>query len=192
MNFKNTDFIGVYENALSKQDCKAFIEYFELSHKNNITYTRQNSENVSKLKKNDVSMDFSFFLNYIEPNLFKKFNDAFWNIGYKDYVSEFSVLDQYPTHKIYNMKIQRTEPRGGYHIWHSENCDLDAMRRLLVFTLYLNDVKEGGETEFLYLSRRVKPKAGTLTIFPSGFTHTHRGNPPLSNTKYIITGWVEM
>jgi len=23
------------------------------------------------------------------------------------------------------------------------------------------------------------------------FTHTHRGNPPLSNTKYIMTGWLE-
>jgi len=25
----------------------------------------------------------------------------------------------------------------------------------------------------------------------AAFTHTHRGNPPLSNAKYIVTGWTE-
>ena len=38
---------------------------------------------------------------------------------------------------------------------------------------------------------RVKPKQGTLVIWPAAFTHTHRGNPPLSNDKYIVTGWTE-
>jgi len=38
---------------------------------------------------------------------------------------------------------------------------------------------------------RVKPKKGRLILFPAGFTHTHRGNPPLDGEKYIITGWVE-
>ena len=53
------------------------------------------------------------------------------------------------------------------------------------------DRDEGGETEFLYQSMRVKPKQGTLLIWPAAFTHTHRGNPPLSNEKYIVTGWTE-
>ena len=57
--------------------------------------------------------------------------------------------------------------------------------------LYLNSVTEGGETEFLYQKRRIKPQQGRLLIFPAGFTHTHRGNPPLSGNKYILTSWVE-
>lgn len=48
-----------------------------------------------------------------------------------------------------------------------------------------------GETEFLYYPRRIKPKQGTLIVFPGAFTHAHRGNPPLSGDKYIITGWIE-
>jgi hypothetical protein len=52
-------------------------------------------------------------------------------------------------------------------------------------------VQEGGETEFLYQHMRVKPEQGTLVIWPAAFTHTHRGNPPLSNEKYIVTGWTE-
>jgi hypothetical protein len=78
------------------------------------------------------------------------------------------------------------------HNWHSENSNRHVQNRLLAYTLYLNDVDEGGETEFLYYHKRLKPKAGTLAIWPAGFAHTHRGNPPLSNEKYIITGWVEV
>lgn len=62
---------------------------------------------------------------------------------------------------------------------------------MLSYILYLNDVEEGGETEFLYYGKRIKPTAGTLLLWPAGFTHVHRGNPPLSGEKYILTGWVE-
>jgi len=33
--------------------------------------------------------------------------------------------------------------------------------------------------------------AGKLLMCPGYFTHTHRGNPPLNEDKYILTGWVE-
>ena len=55
--------------------------------------------------------------------------------------------------------------------------------------LYLNTIDEAGETEFLYMSRRVNAVAGRLIIFPAGYTHTHRGNPPIGQDKYIATSW---
>lgn len=192
MRSNHDDFIGVYEDAYSKQFCKDIINYFELSHKNGNTYTRQQTEKVAKTKKNDISLEFAFYLNSVEPNLYKQFNDIFWSVGYKEYSETFDILNNYPPHKIFYTKIQKTNPTGGYHVWHAENQGSEVTTRLLTFILYLNDVKEGGETEFLYLSRRVKPKAGTLVIWPASFTHTHRGNPPLSGSKYILTGWVEM
>ena len=54
--------------------------------------------------------------------------------------------------------------------------------------VYLNDVEEGGETEFLYQQLKIKPSKGRVVIWPGSFTHLHRGNPPMS-TKYIATGW---
>ena len=45
--------------------------------------------------------------------------------------------------------------------------------------------------EFLYQSKRFQPKRGQVLIWPGGFTHTHRGNPPLSGEKYIATSWLE-
>jgi hypothetical protein len=83
---------------------------------------------------------------------------------------------------------------GGYPYWHSEiypqQNTTDALHRNLLFMFYLNDVQEGGETEFFYQGAKIKPKAGRMVIAPAGFTHTHRGNVPRSNDKYILTSWV--
>ena len=56
--------------------------------------------------------------------------------------------------------------------------------------IYLNDIDDGGETEFLYQKRRIKPQKGTVVIFPAGMTHVHKGNLVMGEqTKYIVTGW---
>lgn len=83
---------------------------------------------------------------------------------------------------------------GGYPYWHCElyprDRDADCLHRTLLWTLYLNDDFESGETEFLYQSRKVRPRAGSLLIAPAAFTHTHRGNRPERGDKYIATSWV--
>jgi hypothetical protein len=124
-------------------------------------------------------------------NLIGKFNETFFNVWYAEYAKYFSVLNNSSKHGIYSHKIQQTVPGGGYHVWHFEASSFDSSRRLGVYILYLNDIEEGGETEFLYLNQRIKPKKGRLVIFPSGYVFTHRGNPPLSGEKYIMTGWLE-
>ncbi len=76
-------------------------------------------------------------------------------------------------------------------MWHSDADGWMNGRRIIVVTLYLNTVEEGGETEFLYQQKRILPTQGTLVLFPAGWTHTHRGNPPLKGDKYILTTWLE-
>jgi hypothetical protein len=83
---------------------------------------------------------------------------------------------------------------GGYFHWHSEIYPQDErcepLHRVLLFMFYLNDVEEGGETEFFYQNIKLNPKRGSLVLAPAGFTHTHRGNMPISNDKYIATSWI--
>ena len=59
----------------------------------------------------------------------------------------------------------------------------------MVVQLYLNTINEGGETEFLYVNKRIPAVEGRLVIFPTGYAHTHRGNPPIGQEKYILTSW---
>jgi hypothetical protein len=82
---------------------------------------------------------------------------------------------------------------GGYPHWHSEIYPSDesteALHRVLLWTIYLNDIPQAGETEFFYQSRKITPQAGSLLIAPAGFTHTHRGNRAEGSDKYIATSW---
>ena len=68
--------------------------------------------------------------------------------------------------------------------------DCETLHRHLLWTLYLNDGFDDGETEFLFQQRKVVPRTGDLLIAPTAFTHTHRGNRPLGGAKYIATSWV--
>jgi hypothetical protein len=83
---------------------------------------------------------------------------------------------------------------GGYHHWHSEiypqNASCESLHRALLFQFYLNDVEEGGETEFFYQKRKIEAKQGRLIIAPAGFTHTHKGHVARSGDKYIATSWI--
>ncbi|MGL4612584.1 MAG: 2OG-Fe(II) oxygenase [Shewanella sp.] len=94
-----------------------------------------------------------------------------------------------------SINIQKYQKdKGGYPHWHSEQFPQhghnEALHRVLLYMFYLNDVPDGGETEFYYQQRCVRPKKGTIVLAPAGFTHTHRGNMPKSNDKYIVTSWV--
>ena len=84
--------------------------------------------------------------------------------------------------------------QGGYPYWHSEQYPKrdngEALHRAVLWTIYLNDGFEGGETEFLYQQRKIAPRTGSLLIAPTGFTHTHRGNRPEGGDKYIATSWI--
>ena len=83
--------------------------------------------------------------------------------------------------------------QGGYPHWHCEVTPEptgEALHRVVLWMYYLNDVAEGGETEFFFQRRAVQPRRGRLVVAPAGFTHTHRGNVPRSGDKYIITSWL--
>lgn len=115
--------------------------------------------------------------------------NQFYARALPEYQTRFPVLRNRQL-SILDCKAQRTRAGGGFHGWHYENFDGTTADRILAYTLYLNDDFEGGETEFLYQNMRVKPVTARFSLFPCSFLHTHRGNPPMSGTKYILTGWI--
>ena len=75
--------------------------------------------------------------------------------------------------------------------WHVDVGDKQSSSRYLVMFTYLNDVEEGGETEFLSNGEfTVKPKCGRMVVFPPSFMFPHRGKKPISNSKYILSTYL--
>ncbi|GLX80738.1 2OG-Fe(II) oxygenase [Thalassotalea eurytherma] len=89
-----------------------------------------------------------------------------------------------------------TAKEGNFGHWHSEHfphptdTKQKSLHRVLLWLIYLNDVEEGGETDFLYQQASLKPSTGSLILSPCGFTHTHRGRTPISHDKYVLASWV--
>jgi len=187
-----TNFIGVYDNYITEQECNKAIKLYEDQNKFNNTVNRIGGEKASILQKQDQQY---FAAPY---NL-----DVWWedlksmmvnfDIAWSHYVKNVGALDAYdggPFH-FTDIKIQKTLPTEGYHVWHIEHGKgFHNASRAFVFSIYLNDVEDGGETEFLHFSKRVKPKKGRIVIWPAAFPYLHRGNPPLSGEKYIVTSWM--
>jgi len=187
LTYEFKDFIGIYSNAFTSEECDNIIKKFDFYEKKGFVYDRP----TQRLFLDDKSLDVSSFSELTwDDDFIECFHQRFYDYIYPIYNNKYGILQQTQKHRSKYVKIQKTFPCQGYHLWHCETSS-NINNRILSWILYLNDVEEGGETEFLYQSLRVSPKKGTFILFPSYFTHTHRGNPPLSGEKYVATGWLE-
>lgn len=188
------DFIGFYENVFPQGFCQHVIGEFDKVFEKGLCGTRKNSENAQKHIKNDAF----YFLDLISHNgVFERFHER--NVRFvlqkglqrcfDAYTNQYDILQNMILHST-NIKIQKTNPGEGYHVWHCEQSNGEQANRCLVWAIYLNDIDEAGETEFLYQKLRIPPKENTCIIWPATYTHTHRGNVVHGEkSKYIVTGW---
>ena len=192
MNSKYIDFIGMYENVYPDGFCSHAISEFERLLKNGFCGNRQDVEGVEKTRKDD-----NFYFLNLKNHIFSPYNDVdFMDIFmgglqkcFDQYVSQYDILKDLNL-KCTSVKMQKTYPGGGYHVWHCEQESDNTANRCLVYSLYLNDINDAGETEFLYQKIRIPPKENCVVFWPATFTHPHRGNVVHGDKpKYIITGW---
>ena len=180
------DFISVIDNCISKDDCQQYIDWIEHYISNGLVFKERvnyhSKDHFTINSNNDTSFNLlsgdNICLKFL-PSITKSVND---------YLTKFSLLKEEKL-LIYDTKVKKIPIGGGFHKWHYENSGLQVSHRKLVVQVYLNTIEEGGETEFLYINKRIKAQQGRLIIFPAAFTHTHRGNPPIGKDKYILSTW---
>ena len=188
------NFIGIYDNYITKEECDKAIKIYEEQNKFLKTVNRKQFEKAPITSKQDQQ----YFMR--GHNI-----DVWWDelrtmminydLAWRHYCENTGAQDAYSgeSFEFTSLKIQKTLPTEGYHVWHVEHSSrFEDAKRAFVFSIYLNDVEEGGETEFLHFSKRVKPKTGRIVIWPAGFPYLHRGNSPLSGEKYILTSWMRL
>jgi hypothetical protein len=200
MNFKDT--IGVYDNVLSKTNCKRYISRIEEAIKaGHAGVGKASSGEDSDIK---VSTDFNFlnFSNNKDVKLVELITETFNHNLTNRYLNNYPFNSEFHHNSVVGDKtfypalnIQKYDrQKGHYNGWHVEQDCLATSNRAFVFILYLNDVLEGGETEFLFEDGdgffKVKPQRGRLVIHPASWPYIHRGAMPVSNDKYIITTWL--
>lgn len=208
MKLEHKDFIGYYRDLYPSGYCQHLINEFNRLEEGGVGSNRQQSENAKKHVKDDYQISIELRnhnllrFNWSETDqngLTKEFEkdscDLFFDglqACYDDYSSKYSILIDNGKIRASVMKMQRTGPGGGYHVWHGEQGPGINANRVLTYMVYLNSFEDGdgGETEFLYQRTRVKPEKNLMLLWPAAYTHAHRGNPVLTDKhKYIVTGW---
>ena len=191
----NNDFIEIYDNSASQDLSNELIKWFDLCSDKNFTLDNMPfSDGIkSGIKRSDESIAVPAHPPPVTSlSLPDEICSAYWNVLNKCY-NEYAVKYDLNNLNIscYNFKLHKVKKGQGYHLWHYETAVPHGERRVLAWMTYLKVPEEGGETEFLYQSKRIEPVIGRTLIWPAGFTHLHRGNPPLKGEKYYITGWFE-
>lgn len=178
-------FIGGW--YIPKETCNKIIE-FHKNHPNlhieGKVYTTNDQLGVNKDIKESIDIclsgrdsflfEYNFYLNECLKLYEKKYETNL-------YIDRFGSQED-----LYNIQYYR--PNGGFKKWHCERSGLLSTKRVLVFMTYLNDVSDGG-TEFKFQKITTKAKKGLTLIWPSDFTHLHKGQVSKKHDKYIITGW---
>jgi len=194
MKVEHKDFIATYAKVYPDGFCQHLINEFNRLENSGAGRTRKQSEGSPAHIKNDYSIALNMGAH--RPAVFndRDATDLFFEglqSCFDEYTENFSVLKDGKIRGT-TMKMQRTDPGGGYHIWHAEQNNGVQSGRVLVYMLYLNTLEEesAGETEFLYQRTRLRPIENTMILWPAAYTHAHRGNTVFGNTsKYIVTGW---
>jgi len=177
----NENFIRTYDDVLSNKLVKHLIQLAEQS----VTWIPR-----SQVTRKDKQVELDAYW----PRECKEVNGNLLEKAFTPYIGDFPYLQDQGTEWCSgSILLQKTEPLEGYHTFHCENSNWAYRHRVLAWMIYLNDVEEGGETQFLninkpgtYLPYKVKPKRGRLLMFPPTWQYYHAGLKPKSGKKYLL------
>ena len=183
------NFIGCWN--IDQDICKKIISFYE-ENPDRIT----EGESGGKINKEvKLSDDISIRPSELEQKSHKIFVD-YMNIlkqCYEDYIVQWPALKNlFHSVEISSFNIQKYYPGGHFKKHHMERTNILTSSRIFAWMTYLNNVEEGGTTDFLYYDLSIKPEIGKTLIWPAEWTHAHRGDIVNKGLKYIITGWFHL
>lgn len=175
--------IFTIDNFLTNKECDLFIEYCRDKMERAQIGTGENSK-ISRIRTGSV-----YFLKYLENSdffeIFKKISMVLNKPG-RNFDPFFQVIHYFPNEE-YNVHV---DPSG------ERNKNEGIKHRKFTILMYLNDVEEGGETEFPRLNLKVSPKKGRMIYFENydkegkiNWNSSHRSLPVKKGEKWAFNLW---
>ena len=185
---QDTNFIGCW-NINDDNLCKQIIYFFN----NNTSLQTQGKVGVGKDLKIKNSIDITINPKDLEKSEYQIFKKYFEQLHkcYLDYLNQWPNLEKMIKDlDIGQFNIQKYNQGGHFAGVHSERTSIKTVHRVFAWMTYLNDVNDGGSTNFAHFNIYIKPEIGKTMIWPAEWTHAHSGKIVNSEEKYIITGWM--
>ena len=180
LSMESKDFIFHKENAISKSSCDKIIKLFEDSSgkeriENNGTpnFTQLNLNQNEKWVELITPLSGTVVTNLHE---YQQINNSF-----SQFFPERICLEEF--------RIKCYDVDDGFDV-HVDVTDKESSIRALAFLYYLNDDFIGGETIFPQHNLTIKPKSGSLIIFPPTWQYPHKGQLLKKGKKYIMSTYL--
>lgn len=178
-------YIRVWDGLFKPELCASFIERFEKLDDRQVRTSEYSwSNDYRKFKEVDVKQNLAF------ADLMDPYYSRIAQV-YDHYKLVTGAKFFPPKHSFENARMKKYlnddyEQFG----WHADVGDKPSSSRYLAMFVYLNDVDEGGETEFSNVDFTIKPMCGRIVVFPPMWMYEHRGKKPISNSKYILSTYL--
>ena len=137
MKVNYQDFIGIYSDVYPSGFCNHIIKLTDEAFRDGVGYSRLESEGMPGHFKNDLALNGNTIPGDFNNDSIQRIFRHGLQACFENYTSKFSILSGTKLNST-DMKIQKTGPGEGYHIWHFEQGgDSQSSQRCLVFMLYL-------------------------------------------------------
>lgn len=165
--------ICVTDNWLTPEECDRFLQNYQAGHKGTLEMDWRKCEECRVV---DLT------LKQLLKDKLRKSLDGYRCATKAGTIAHVTQLED-PTIFKYSADKQH------FFSSHSDNWSMQTASRQVSVIVYLNDVAEGGETEFDQLGVKIQPVRGRMLMFPSFYLFQHKGCAPISGDKYIIVCW---
>ena len=188
INTEQTNFIGCW-NLENNKLCSEIIEFFENNKKLQKQGITAQGKNLKLKKTTDITINPNDLKNP-KFKILEKYIDELHKC-YMDYQKQWPFLKtMLKKIDIPAFNIQKYSRGDHFAHLHSERTSLSTLHRLFAWMTYLNDVEDGGKTNFSHYGISIQPQTGKTLIWPAEWTHVHTGEILNGGKKYIITGWM--
>ena len=176
---KLTDFIKVYDDAIPPDFCDTLVQHFDDKNVPKAKF-EESYRRCHSLSTLDSSSHWGKFKG-IMSELYNRYRNEIKNgtLAFANTIEAPNIFRYDPDTKNPNF----------FHL-HTDCWNFPTATRQVSVIIYLNDVKEGGGTTFERLGLTVQPRKGRVLLFPSNILFYHKGDPPISESKYIIVSWI--
>ena len=188
INSQQTHFIGCW-NLENNKLCNEITQFFENNKELQIQGITSYSKDLKAKKTTDIPVN-PHDLKNPKFEVLKQYMDELYKC-FIDYQNQWPFLKSViKVVDVPGFNIQKYSRGDHFALLHSERTTLDTLHRLFAWMTYLNDVDDGGQTNFNHYGIKIKPETGKTLIWPAEWTHAHTGEILKSGTKYIVTGWM--
>jgi len=185
LNKNITDYIVVFENAITQALCDAILEEFSSEEEWQKTVVGNNQINDKVRTAETIVISYP---HVIEKNLKVRKNlDSYIYASVNGIIRKYN--EKFPLCRIEEdsgYELLRYK-EGQFYVQHTDS--FKARPRAVSCSFALNDDFEGGEWGFFDREMVIKAPKGSAVLFPSNFMYPHEIMPVTKGTRYSVITW---